>query len=242
MYVLSNFVKGEDLVWLMNDMSLLPEECLVSRSMSWSKLEMGWVLGASLVLSATACYMADWFYYVATLSFVLHFILLGRGYLVGFLFGGVAVAFYGIYCYRLGMAVHLWEQGLFLVVNLLGAFVWRYEFAFHRPQSPQSLPFWQDLAITFGLLLGTGLVVHNLLATGDIAETLRSLTLIGGSIGTLLIILGFREQWLVWIQVCIIAVALWIVYYLQNGHGIPGVIAWLVSLVSVMICHYTHRK
>lgn len=210
--------------------------------MTWSKLELGWVLGASLVLSATACYLADWFYYVATMSFVLHFILLGRGQSLGFLFAGIGIVFYGLYCHRVGMAFHLGAQGLFLAVNLLGAVVWRYRFAFHKPFFKGNLTPFNDMVITFILIVGTGIVVYNMLTTGDMKESLRTLTILEGCLAAGLVIFGFRECWLLWMQVCSVGIVLWIMYYLHNDHGIPGVIAWTTGLLSVLICHYTHRK
>lgn len=210
--------------------------------MTWSKLELGWVLGASLVLSATACYMADWFYYVATMSFVLHFILLGRGQAIGFIFAGIGIVFYGIYCHRTGMAFHLGAQGLFLVVNLIGAVVWRYQYAFHKPFVGMTLTPLHDLLITIVLMVGTGVVVYNMISTGDIAESLRTFTIMEGALASALIIFGFRECWLLWMQVCSIGVVLWIMYFIHNGHGVPGIIAWSAGLLSVLICHYTHRK
>lgn len=210
--------------------------------MTWSKLEMVWLLVASLVLSATACYYADWFYYVATISLVLHFILLGRGYYLGFLFGGFAVAFYGFYSHRLGMAFHLGAQGLYLLVNIVGALIWRYQYAFHKPQSLQSLPYWYDIVLTLILIVGMGAVSYNVIATGDVVESLRPFTIIGACVGTLMIIFGYHERWWVWIQVCSVATILWLLYYFQTGHGLPGVVAWLVALFSAVICHHTHRK
>lgn len=210
--------------------------------MTWSKLEMVWLLVASLVLSATACFYANWFYYVATMSFVLHFILLARGCVMGFFFGGLMAGFYGLYCYRVGMAFHLGAQGLYLFVNLLGAVVWQYQYVFRKPQSLQSLPHWHDTLLTIVLIFGTGIVAHNLIASGDTQESLRPFTLIGGCVGTLMITFEFRERWWVWMQVCSIATVLWFMYYLQTGYGIPGIVAWLVALFSVVICHYTHRK
>lgn len=209
--------------------------------MTWSKLELGWVIGASFVLSATACYFGDWFFYVSTMSFVLHFILLGRGQLLGFMFSAVAVVFYGLYSWRVGMAFHFWAQGLYLVVNMVGAFIWRYEYAFHKPQSPQSLPYWHDMMITLILIVGTGMVAYNLIVTGDVAETLRIFLLIGACLATALTIFGFTEQWLVWMQVSAVAVVLWVLYYIQHSTGIPGIVAWFIILLTVVICHYTHR-
>lgn len=210
--------------------------------MTWSKLELGWVLGASFVLSATACFYADWFYYVACICFVLHFMLLARGCLYGFAFGAIAAVFYGIYATRCGMAFHLGAQGLFIAVNLFGALVWRYQYAFHKPQSPQSLPIVHDLVITLALIIGTGFVTYNLISTGDITETLRTFILVSGSVATLLVIFGFAEKWLLWMQLSCIATILWLIHIIHTGQGIPGAVAWLVALISVIVCHYTHRK
>jgi len=222
-------------------MSLLPEECLVSRSGAWSKLEAGWILVASLVLSATACFYADWFYYVATLSFVLHFILLGRGNTLGFLFGGVAVCFYGFYCARLGMAFHLWAQGLYLVINLMGAAIWQYQYAFRKPQLTQDLPYWHDTLLTLVLVFGTGVVAYNLITSGDYQESLRPFTILGAAVGMMMVIFEFRERWWVLIQVCSVAAVLWLMHFVQTGYGIQGMVAWIVCLISVVICHYSSR-
>lgn len=223
-------------------MSLLPEGCLVSRLIAWSKLELYWVLGASLVLSATACFYADWFYYVACMCFVLHFVLLARGSLYGFVFAATAVVFYGIYAHRVGMAFHLGAQGLFLAVNLFGAFVWRYQYAFRKPQILQSLTTQHDVTITLLLLLGTGGVTYNLITTGDVTESLRTFIILGGSLATLLVIFGFNEKWVLWMQVSCIAMILWFIHFINTGHGFPGIIAWMVALISAMVCNCTHRK
>lgn len=214
----------------------------MSRSLSWSKLEVSLILGASLVLSATACFYADWFYYVATMSFVLHFILLARGNLYGFACGAIAVAFYGTYAYRQGMAFHLGAQGLFIFVNLLGALVWRYQYAFHKPQTTQSLSTQHDFVITLLLLFGAGVVTYNLIKTNDVTESLRSFVITGGSLATVLVIFGFSEQWRLWMQLSCVAMVLWLISYLNTGVGLPGVVAWLVALFSAIVCHYTHRK
>lgn len=161
---------------------------------------------------------------------------------MGFFFGGLMAGFYGLYCYRVGMAFHLGAQGLYLFVNLLGAVVWQYQYVFRKPQSLQSLPHWHDTLLTIVLIFGTGIVAHNLIASGDTQESLRPFTLIGGCVGTLMITFEFRERWWVWMQVCSIATVLWFMYYLQTGYGIPGIVAWLVALFSVVICHCTHRK
>lgn len=210
----------------------------MSRSITWSKLEVVWILGASLVLSATACIYADWFYYVAAMCFIMHFILLGRGDVLGFLFGGVGVCLYGIYSVRLGMAVHLWAQGLYLVINFIGAIRWhRYRKSF----IPHSLPAAHDILLSLVLVCGTGVVAYNLIAYSDIQESLRPFTIIGACVGTFMVVFEFHERWWVWMQVCSIAAVLWIMHLVQTGYGVPGMMAWLCALVSVVICQHTSR-
>lgn len=213
----------------------------MSRSITWSKLEVVWLLVASLVLSATACVYADWFYYVATMCFIMHFILLGRGNVLGFLFGGIGVCLYGIYCARLGMAFHLWAQGLYLIINIVGAIRWHRQQAPHKAHLSPSLRPLHDILLSLVFVVGTGVVAYNLIAYSDIQESLRPFTIIGACVGTAMVVFEFHERWWVWMQVCSIAAVLWIMHLVQTGYGIPGMVAWLCALLSVLICQHTSK-
>lgn len=180
----------------------------------WKPFEVVWL--ALFILAQIWAYVQapdSWLAMISGISGILCVVLVSKGKISNYFFG---LIFAYTYFYVAWGANFLGEMNTVLYVYLpsqfIGYFMWK-----NHMQNDQggesvvakslSLKGWVVLVLTAGI--GTILFVQALQAAGGSSTGLDGLTTIITVAAQLLMILRYREQWLLWIALNILSIVLW---------------------------------
>ena len=180
----------------------------------WKPFELFW-LAAFLAAQIWAYWQQpdSWVSMVAGISGIICVVLVSKGKIINYLFG---LIFAYSYFYASWKANFLGEMNTVLYVYLpsqfIGYFVWkenlRQEGGGQVVQAKKLSPKgWALLLVS--LTVSTFLFAQALRAAGGSSTNLDGLTTMITVAGQLLMILRYREQWILWIALNILSIALW---------------------------------
>lgn len=221
--------------------------CAMLRDMvkGWKPLEVFWLVFAtaaiwilSLVIGDTAMGI------VAALTGVWCVILTGKGKVANFLFGIVNVALYAIISWQ---AKYYGEVMLnllyYLPCSVLGLFVWsRHTSGDSGDVAKEKLSVKASL-ITYPLV-ALGVVVYGFIlrAMGGEMPFVDSTSTVLSVAAQILCLKRYAEQWILWIVVDAVSVALWAVPVIQTGESVAMLLMWIVYLINAILMYLKWRR
>ena len=181
----------------------------------WKPFELFW-LAAFLAAQGWAYWQQpdSWLAMISGISGIICVVLVSKGKMVNYLFG---LIFAYTYFYVAWGANFIGEMNTVLYVYIpaqfIGYFMWKSNMQQEKSGGESviakslTLQGWLILATT--VIVGTLLFVQALNAAGGSSTGLDGLTTIITVSAQLLMILRYREQWLLWILLNILSIALW---------------------------------
>lgn len=223
---------------------------LVTDYFGWGTKEYIWLFVASLSIALVSLNLGGgWLEFVSAMTGVVGAILIAKGKLSGYFHGVIATATYGwiSYTYNL-LGETIVYFALFLPMQFIGWWFW-----FKNSQSDNSnktvTVVMKKLSIK-GILLLTLFSISTIIGyalvikfIGGYNPSLDSATSVLSIIATALMVLGYREQWYVWIITNMVAIVLWVqavMHHEDQGYAILAM--WVIYLLNSLYGVYTWTK
>ncbi len=204
----------------------------------WRPLEVLWLALASAVILGLSVYWKDnWISLISALTGVWCVILTGKGKRSSFVFGTVNVVTYAIISFQ---AKYYGEVMLNLIyyfpMNFVGWFAWKKHMddstgEVVKARMPLRKSVWIYAATGAGIA-GYGFILRML---GGNLPFIDSMSTVVSVVAQILSVKRLTEQWVLWIVVDIVTVAMWAVHFAQGGETVATLAMWSVYLINAVI-------
>lgn len=204
----------------------------------WKKWEVVWLIFANVAIFAISIYLGDTAIGIlASVTGVACVILCGKGKLSTYIFGIVNTILYALVAWEAKYYGDVLLNLLYYFpTNIIGWFVWK-----KNMDSDSNEVYKQKMSVKMEIVVGLLSVIGifglsfvlNLM--GGSLPLVDSMTTVLSIVAQILMIKRYMEQWIIWIIVDTISVAMWIVAFFNGGGSIAVLIMWIVFLANGII-------
>ena len=196
-----------------------------------------------VILSSFSFVWGDtWLGFISTITGMLANLLVAKGKISNYIFGVIGVATYGYIAYGYGLYGESMLNLLFyLPANIIGFFMWRKNKKAKEvkingediPTKKLTKKGWVIVILTFIVCaIGYALVLTSLNAQ---QVRLDSMAVVLSVIAQVLMLMRYTEQWILWIIVNVLTIALWVITLVQTGgNDWTMVVMWSAYLVNAI--------
>jgi len=179
----------------------------------------------------------------ALLTGMVTVVLVAKGSIWNYPIGFVNVALYGWIAWQsqlYGEVMLNW--GYFMVAQVVGLYLWKKNLGTGDIVEVKSFTNRQRLGVYAGSVLaigGYGLFLQWLngsLPFQDATSTVLSV------IAMILMVARSKDQWVLWIVVDVVSIAIWVQTYLNTGQGINMITMWTAYLVNAVYGYWNWDK
>lgn len=198
----------------------------------WSKLELGYLVLALLVVGAGS-WAASPLEFATALTNVMCVLLVAKGRISNYYWGLVGVILYSIVAYKSQLFGNMWLNIFYAPLQFWGIYEWRKA---NRTVAQIDVPVRRlsEKQKSIGMILLivlTGCVAKYLYTTNDPAPIADAFTLVASLLAMYLMIKQYSEQWILWIAVNCVSIYIWVIPAL--GH--PGSWAMVATFTIFLI-------
>lgn len=219
---------------------------------NWTKFEKVWLVVSTLIiLSLSLIGESTFIGTVASVSGVVCVVLVAKGKISSYFFGVIQAATYGYVAYGYGLfgEAHL-NWYFFLPIQFIGFFLW-YK---NRKQQDDTVINGEDIFakrlqgmqwFILTIVIAIGYVGYSfyLDSIGSKLAGLDGLAVVLSVVAQFLMIFRYAEQWLLWIVINVLTIALWLVVLIQDGGNDWAILAsWIAFLVNSIWGYYNWSK
>ncbi|MGL4676826.1 MAG: nicotinamide riboside transporter PnuC [Brevinema sp.] len=204
----------------------------------WSFLEKVWLIFVCSIIIIVALLDGDPIF-VLIISFTgsVGIVLGAKGKILGLVFSLINALLYAIYCYDLKLYGEVMYNAFYSIpTSAIGIYLWTK----HKNQSGEVQFQYMSprmIIITFILVFITTFLYAELLKIlGGRLAFIDSLTTVVSVIASLLFILRFADQWLMWILVNALSIWMWLLIY-SSGEG-SSIVIILMKMIN--LCNATY--
>lgn len=212
----------------------------------WTKFEATWLLLFLLIQIIVFLIQPDSLAAsIAAITGILCVVFVGKGKISNYLFGLISVSLYAYvsYTYKLYGEMML-NLLVYVPVQFIGFYMWRRHMTNENTVSEdnaeevmaKSLNVKQWSVVVVATVIGTFAYIEFLKSLGSALPALDGATVIISIVAQVLMILRYREQWVLWILVNILTIALWTGMWLHHGEtSLP-----LLLMYCMYLCNSTY--
>ena len=191
----------------------------------WTVFEKCW-LGLFTIINIVLflAWSDSWLGLVSSMTGMLAVVLVAKGKISNYFFGIINVATYGYIAYGYGLygeATLNW--GFYLLANIIGFFMWK-KHTKEKSEKVNGEDVYAKRLTAKGWLMVLAVFVLGSLGYAEIlylmdAQQVRidSMAVVLSVIAQMLMLYRYADQWLLWIAVNVLSIALWVVTLLQTG-------------------------
>ena len=211
----------------------------------WSIFEIAWLFIVCAVMSVAWAINNDTiFMLIMTLTGSVGLVLGAKGKILGLVFSLINALLYAIYCYDIQLYGEVMYNAFYSIpTSAVGIYLWNK----HKSQSGEVQFKYLSLKMMIVMFLGT------ILATFAYAEILRviggklvfmdSLTTVVSVIASLLFILRYADQWLMWVLVNALSIGMWVIVYMSgDGTSLIVIIMKIINLCNALYGYMNWKK
>ena len=216
------------------------KDLLRSDLSGWSAGEIIWLLTCSLtILWVSLCLNDTLMGIVSAISGVICVVCTGKGKLSAFFFGLINVVLYAIIAYRARFYGEVMLNVVYyLPMQFYGFYVWSHHI---NPETHEvekrrmSLEARGVLTVAvIAITLAYAKLLQNLGGNLPLIDALSTVT----SVFALIIsIRMYMEQWMMWIIVDSVTIAMWSINYSPGGESVATLMMWIIYLLYGIIMH-----
>jgi len=213
---------------------------------SWTWFEESWLV----IFSVTAAYLSYiWgdtlFSFSVFLTGVICVVLVARGSIWNYAPGLYNAAGYSWLSYQNGLFGEVMlNAGYFIPAQIVGIFMWR------RNLKEGSIIVMKKMkgtsTVSWLLTAGLGTYVYGLILAGIPGQNtpfFDSCSTVLSVIAMLLMMFRYREQWILWIIVDVVSIAMWALRLSDGVEGAPAMLVmWSAFLINAIYGYYCWNK
>ena len=172
----------------------------------------------------------------------------GKGKISNYFFGLISVSLYAYvsYTYKLYGEMML-NLLVYVPVQFIGFYMWRRHMTRENTVNPdqveevvaKSLGFSQWVWVVAAAVIGTLAYTELLKSLGSALPALDGATVVISIVAQVLMVLRYREQWVLWIVVNILTISLWAAMWLHHGEtSLPLLVMYGMYLCNSLYGYY----
>lgn len=211
----------------------------------WKPLEAVWLVITTVVILSLSIYWKDTAVgIISALTGVWCVVLTGKGKVSNFLFGIVNVI---LYAYISFGAKYYGEVMLnilyYLPCSVIGLFVWGKHMDSESGEVTKS-----SLGLKGSLVLypatAAGVIAYGFIlkAMGGTLPFIDSISTVLSVVAQILCLKRLAEQWIMWIVIDAVTVAMWTYNYINGGESIATLLMWLIYLLNAIFMYIKWHK
>ena len=221
----------------------------------WKKFEIAWLIISTLIILILSIIWKDTFIgTIASITGVLCVVLVAKGKISSYAFGTINAITYGYVAYSYGL---YGESDLnwfiYLPTQLLGAALWiqnakkkkelGIESVNGESVQAKNLTKVQWIYVLIGIAATYIIYSEFLHFRGSNLAGLDGFAVVLSIVAQILMMLRYAEQWIMWIIVNLITIALWVTILIQSGGNDWTVLAmWIAFLINSVYGYINWRK
>lgn len=211
----------------------------------WKFWEVAWLLFACVVIMALSIYWKDSVMgIVSAVTGVACVVCTGKGKLSAYIFGTVNVVLYAIISYKAKYYGEVMLNALYYFpMEFYGFYVWKKHMNFktyevEKKQMKAKGRVIMVAAIVFGTA-GYGCFLRQL---GGALPFVDALSTVVSVVAMIVSVKMYMEQWILWIVVDIVTIAMWVIAFANGNDSIATLIMWIVYLGNAVIMYVKWAK
>lgn len=217
---------------------------LISYFSDWDLYEKIWLILFTFIIVTLSAYWKDSpVGIIASITGIWNVVLVAKGKISNYYFGIVTVSCYAFVAYTQKYYGEVMLNVLyFLPMQFVGFFLWKKRKA--KSSNVKAIFMSKNQRILWVLV-----TIISTIAYGFILKKLGgNLPFIDASstsmsvIAMILMVFAFVEQWILWILVDIVSIAMWFIAMLNGGKDIAILIMWIAFLVNALYGFYNWIK
>ncbi|MDO5638247.1 MAG: nicotinamide riboside transporter PnuC [Neisseria sp.] len=219
----------------------------------WSRFEAGW-LALFLAIQIIVFFIQpdSPAATIAAITGILCVVFVGKGKISNYFFGLISVSLYAYvsYTYKLYGEMML-NLLVYVPVQFVGFYMWRRhmtrENTVNEDQAEEvvakALSMRQWACVTVITVIGTLAYIEFLKSLGSALPALDGATVVISLVAQVLMVLRYREQWVLWILVNILTIALWTAMWLHHGDtSLPLLLMYCMYLCNSVYGYYNWNR
>lgn len=185
---------------------------------------------------------------VSSITGMLCVVLVAKGKISNYYFGIVQAGTYAYISYTYGLYGESMLNGLFyLPLQFIGIYYWRKntlaEGTIGEDIAVKRLGAKDWLRLAAWVVLGSVIYAYILHSIGGQQVRIDSVAVVLSVAAQILMVKRYAEQWLLWIMVNVLSVALWVITLTQSGgNDWSMLVMWSAFLVNSIYGYYNWRK
>ena len=211
----------------------------------WSTLEKAWLAFVLIFQTAVWAYHKDdSFMLILTLSSSLNLVLGAKGKIAGLYFAIINSALYSLKCLGIPLYGEVMYNVLYSIpCSAIAIFLWKKNFSDSGEVKFRTMSVQIIIATVAATAAGTILYAKVLEWMGGSFTFMDSLTTVVAVIASLLYVLRFSEQWLMWVIVNALSIAMWIMVFRSGqSEALLMIIMKTVNLCNSSYGYWNWRK
>ncbi len=207
----------------------------------WTPFELVWLFSATLIITVISILMKEnWLGFVSAISGILCVVLVAKGKIANYFFGIVQTLTYAYIAYTYQLYGEAMLNGLFFFpLQFVGLYLWNK----HR-KNPENAGHGEDVyakSLTRGqwTILVPVIVVVSLVYAFFLSQIgaqqvrIDSVAVVISIFAQILMTLRYAEQWIMWIIVNVLTIALWVITLTTSGGGDWAIfVMWCAYLIN----------
>ncbi len=211
----------------------------------WNVLEILWLAFVCSVMTVAWFINGDTlFILILSLTGSLNLVLGAKGKIAGLYFAIINSALYSIQCFGIPLYGEVMYNVLFSIpVSLSAIFLWKKNMT--KDGVVQFRTMTPKLAIGVVVVTIAGVFGYSKLLEmmGGSLPFMDSLTTVVAVIASLLYVARFSEQWLMWVVVNILSIAMWVMIFINGDHtALLIIIMKTVNMLNSLYGYWNWRK
>lgn len=219
----------------------------------WSKFEASWLLLFLAIQVMVFFIQPDSFAAtIAAICGILCVVFVGKGKISNYFFGLISVSLYAYisYTYKLYGEMML-NLLVYVPVQFIGFYMWRRHMTSENTVNEdhteevmaKGLNVKQWACVAVATVIGTLAYIEFLKSLGSALPALDGATVVISIVAQVLMVLRYREQWVLWILVNILTIALWAGMWLHHGEtSLPLLVMYCMYLCNSIYGYYNWTR
>lgn len=205
---------------------------------NWKKAELLWLAMATItIIGVSLCWKDSLMGIISSICGVFCVVLVGKGKISNYLFGVINVTLYAFIAFDAGYYGDTMLNLLYyLPMNVIGFFLWR-----KNIQSDTGEVIKETLGKKNSIKLA-GISVFAVIGYSMFLKSLEgnlplvdSISTVFSVIAQFLCAMRMAEQWIFWIVVNVVSVAMWVIAFMDGSDSVATLLMWCVYLINAVI-------
>ena len=211
----------------------------------WKLWETAWLVVACGVIMILSVYWGDtWMGVISATSGVACVVCTGKGKLSAYFFGAINTLLYAIIAWQAQFYGEVMLNALYYFpMQFYGLYVWSRHMNDETHEVEKKTMSRKGKTILFALVASAtlvyGVVLHLL---GGSLPYMDAFSTVVSVVAMIVSIKMYAEQWLLWIAVDVVTVAMWAYTFLQGGESVATLLMWIVYLGNAVIMYVKWMK